>query len=505
MSTSSAYSNDSEGPRFVIVGAGISGICLAIQLLKAGIRSVTILEKSEDMGGVWLDNTYPGCICDVPSILYSFSFYPKYDWSRKYAPQSEILDYFKECADHFGVRDLIQFRTEVTRAVWDDDSATWNVETDTGESFTCDFFVSAVGQLSLVKMPNIEGSDSFEGPAFHSARWNRDFDFRDRRVAVVGSAGSAIQIVPKLAELARKVTLFQRSPNWILRRHDHRYPDWMKAFYRYVPFAGRIQRWAMYLLNETRILFYNRRTQRNKILTFWARLRMRQAPKHLHEQVIPTFPAAAKRVLISNDYLQSLYRENVSVVTESIERITPNGIITSLGEEPVDAIVYATGFESTKLLAPMEILGRDGISLNDSWGRRPHTYFGMLSPDFPNFFMLYGPNTNLGHNSIIFMVECQVRYILRCLSLLRQQNKEVIEVTREATEQYDKDLQEHLREKVWNGYATNWYKTDQGDITNNWGRSTLAYWRQTRVPDEKALRLSSRRAPATAERAPVAH
>jgi len=505
-----AFSSDSEShdaawPRIVIVGAGISGLCLAMRLKTLGFDSLTILEKSHDIGGTWLDNTYPGCGCDVPSMLYSFSFALNTDWSRKYAPQAEILQYFRDCCERFAIRPHIQFGTAVSTARWDEDRSHWTVTTDAGETIDCDFFVSAVGQLSRPALPAIEGIDSFRGPAFHAARWDHAFDARDKRIAVIGNGASAVQIVPKLAHRARQVSVLQRSANWILHRHDHRYTRPWRWFYRWVPFAARLQRLLMYLFFELRILCYNRRTLLNNCFTAWARFRMRRAaPEKLHSQLIPQFPAGCKRVLLSNDYLQALHHENVQLVTDPIERITPEGIRTSTGDLPLDAIVYATGFKASEFLYPMEILGRDGIRLNETWKRRPLTYLGILAPEFPNFFMLYGPNTNLGHNSIIFMVECQVRFILRCLKLLARRDCGVLEVRRDATEEFDQMLQRHLRKKVWNGWVASWYKTDQGDITNNWCRSTLAYWWHTRKPAEEALQLSPRRDCRTVERTPVA-
>lgn len=483
-------SNPGKFPRVVIVGAGISGLCIAIKLKQAGIGSFTILEKSDDVGGTWLDNSYPGCGCDVPSMLYSFSFAPKHDWSRKYAPQSEILEYFRDCADRFQIREHIQFGTAVASAKFDEEKSVWRIETDQGDELEADVFVSAVGQLSRPSIPEIEGLDSFDGEAFHTARWNHDFDVTGQDIAVIGNGASAIQLVPKVAEQANKVWIFQRSPNWISRRHDYRYPRLAQVAFRWIPGVAKLHRLWIYLLSDMRILLYQRKSLLNKGFTGWLWLRMsRKLPKKLHDSVIPKYPAGCKRVLLSNDYLESLCRDNVEIVTKRIRGVTPEGIKTDAGVTPVDAIVLATGFRSSEFLVPMKVSGRDGIDLHEQWKARPRTYLGMTCPGFPNFFLLYGPNTNLGHNSIIFMVECQVRYILRCLSELIRRGDQTIEVREEAVEEFDRSLQEGLNKKVWNGYVNNWYKTADGHIINNWYGSTISYRRRTRKLDLKAFKF----------------
>ncbi len=480
-----------RAPRVVIVGAGISGLCLAIKLKRAGIESFQILEKSNDVGGTWLDNTYPGCACDVPSVLYSYSFAPKHDWSRRYPPQSEILEYFRQCADRFDVRRYIRFGTAVTSAHFDETESVWRIRTDDGEELVAEVFVCAVGQLSRPKIPELAGLDSFRGEAFHSARWNHDFDVSGRKIAVVGNGASAIQIIPQLARMARKVFVFQRSPNWIARRHDYRYPWPVQQVFRWVPGAARLFRWWTFLMHEWRINLYKRRGFLNKGFTAWLKKRMlRKVPKHLQHDVIPPYPAGCKRVLLSNDYLESLHRDNVELITKPIRGVDADGIVTKDGTTQVHAIVLATGFESNRFLYPIEIIGRDGVNLHESWDVRPKTYLGIMAAGFPNFFMLYGPNTNLGHNSIIFMIECQVRYIVLCLKAMTRRGAGTIDVREDAVEEFDRALQEHLREKVWNGYVTNWYKTADGHIVNNWCRSTVAYWWQTRRPDFRAFQFS---------------
>ncbi len=477
-----------DSPSVVIVGAGISGLCMAIKLKQAGIDDITILEKTGDVGGTWLHNTYPGCACDVPSMLYSFSFELKYDWSRKYAPQSEILDYLRHCADKFNVRKHIQFNTAVEEAKFDEAANVWRINTSDGEQLEASIFISAVGQLSRPKMPQIDGLDTYQGEAFHTANWNHDFDYEDKEVAVVGNGASAIQVVPELAKKARKVRVFQRSPNWIARRYDYPYPGIAQAALRWIPGLAKLHRLWFYLQSDARIFFYQRRNFLNNGFTAWVKGQMKKRlPQKLHSTVIPSYPAGCKRVLLSNNYLESLSRDNVEVTPHGVSEITPGGLRAGDKDWQADAIVFATGFESSQFLVPMQITGRDGADLHHAWEKRPKTYMGMLAAGFPNFFMLYGPNTNLGHSSIIFMVECQVRYIVKCLKAMQQQNAASIEVKPAAVKAFDKQLQKELKQKVWNGYVSSWYKTADGHIVNNWSGSTTAYEKVTRRPDETAF------------------
>ena len=489
--------------KVLVVGAGISGICLAAQMLKRGIKDFLLLEKSNDVGGTWLDNAYPGCGCDVPSMLYSFSFALNGEWTRKYAPQAEILQYFNDCTERFSLKKHIHFGVSVASAVWDDTLKQWLITTSSGNQISCDYFVTAVGQLSRPSIPSIAGIETFDGPLFHSARWDPDFDPQGKTIGVVGNGASAVQIVPELSKKANGVKIFQRSPNWILHRHDHRYGRIWRLMNRYIPFASRFQRLLMYLFFEARILCYNRRTFLNKGFTAWSRYQMKQkAPKGLVNDLIPSFPAGCKRVLLSNNYLECLHNENVELITARINQITKSGISTATREIPLDAIVMSTGFETHRFLFPIEIVGKQGAHLSSLWSQRPKTYLGMLAPGFPNFCMLYGPNTNLGHNSIIFMVECQVRYFLKCIKVTNHLGADCFEVTDEATNDFDDQLQRYLQKKVWNGYAASWYKNKDGNITNNWCRSTLAYMWQTRRVKKTALRFSSRPCTTAADSTP---
>lgn len=472
-------------PHIIIAGAGISGICLAIQLKRAGLASFQIFEKSSDVGGVWLQNDYPGAGCDVPSHLYSFSFARRFDWSEKYPRQPEILRYLKDCVARFGVRESVEFGTAVEEALYDEREGIWRITTSDGRTHTADIFVSAVGQLNRPHIPDFPGLTSYQGPRWHTACWNHDFDLSDRRVAVVGNGASAIQVLPKLADTARTVTLFQRTASWVQPLSNYRYKTWQQFAFRWVPLAARLHRFYIFARCDSRFLaFGDGDNFPNKYYRHRLTTQMRnQAPRKLRKEVVPKYLPGCKRILQSDDYLQSLGRENVRLVAEAIETFTPEGIDTSAESHAFDAIVFATGFHSTGFLQPMHIVGRGGESLHDAWNPRPRTLLGMTAPGFPNLFLLYGPNTNLGHNSVIFMVECQVRYLLKCLKQMRRRRATAIEPTAAAVEAYDARLQQKLDRTVWAGDCNSWYKQGDGSIVNNWSSSATSYWWHTRRVD----------------------
>lgn len=473
-----------ERPRVVIIGAGMSGLCLAIRLKQAGLGSFRILEKSDDVGGTWRENTYPGAACDIPAHLYCFSFAPKHDWSRKYAPQPEILEYFRRCADRFGLRPHIEFGTAVRKAEYDEAAAVWRVYTERGDVLEADVVVGALGQLSRPYVPPLPGLETFRGARFHSARWDHGYSLDGRDVAVVGNAASAVQLVPHVAARARTTYVFQRTPNWINRLGDYAYSPLAQRLFANVPGAALLYRTYLFLSHEWRIAFFRSPSLRNLLLCYWIGWSMiRRIPRAMRPRLMPDYPAGCKRVLLSDTYLETLQRDDVRLVTDGIVRVTEDAVVTDGGAHRVDAIVFATGFETHDLPGPVEIRGRGGAALHDAWRDRPRTYLGLAAPGFPNFFLLYGPNTNLGHNSIIFMVECQVNYLVECLRQMRAAGVQAVEVRGDVVERFDRRQQARLRGSVWNAGCTNWYKTSDGAITNNWHGSTVEYWRRTRRPD----------------------
>jgi cation diffusion facilitator CzcD-associated flavoprotein CzcO len=474
-----------SSPRIIIAGAGMSGLCLAIQLKRAAIRTFQVFEKSSDVGGTWLDNHYPNSGCDIPSHLYSFSFDRRHDWSQKYARQPEILRYFQSCADKFEVRPFIQFETGIEDAVFDESAKVWRVTTSDGQSHEADVFISAVGQLNRPKIPHIDGADEFQGTTWHSARWRKEIDLTGKDVAVIGNGASAIQFLPGLSQQAKSVTLFQRSPNWIHPLNNYRYPAWAKWAFRWLPFAQRLHRGWIFLLSEARfVAFGHGENFANREYRRWlTRLMKKKAHEEIQSDVIPDYPPGCKRILLSSDYLETLNRDNVRLISAPLEKFDATGVVTEAESIPVDAAIFATGFETTGFLQPMRIVGRDGVTLEEAYQPRPKTLLGMMTAGFPNLFMLYGPNTNLGHNSIIFMVECQVNYLLKCLNAQATRKAQLIEPKPEAVEEYDRRLQEKLDATIWAGDCASWYKNAQGSIVNNWWGTATAFWRQTRKID----------------------
>jgi cation diffusion facilitator CzcD-associated flavoprotein CzcO len=473
-----------SSPKIVIVGAGMSGLCLAIRLKQAGFRNVVILEKSNEVGGTWNENTYPNAGCDVPSYLYSYSFAPNYKWTMKYARQPEILAYLRDCADRFQIRPWIRFETAVVSAVFDEVDGRWVIETDSGDRLAADVFVSAVGQLNRPNVPCLEGLENFQGETWHTARWNHDYELFGKTVAVIGNGASAIQLVPEIARQAKQTYVFQRSACWIHPLRNYPYSTSAKLALRYLPLCASLHRLYLFLMCEWRILALREGSKLNKEYARWLRRKMRRLiPVDQWPLLIPNYAPGCKRILLSSDYLPTLQRDDVEVVTEEVKRFNGRAVVTESTSRQVDAVIFATGFQATRFLQPMEIRGRDGRSIEDVWDGRPKAFYGMATPGFPNLFMLYGPNTNLGHNSIVFMVERQVNYLIRCLTRMQETGAKLIEVRRGSMEQFDTDVQTRLASSVWAGDCSSWYKSADGRIPNNWWGSAFSFWMRTRRPN----------------------
>jgi cation diffusion facilitator CzcD-associated flavoprotein CzcO len=468
--------------RVAVVGAGFAGIGLAARLKAAGYANVVLFEKAVRLGGTWRDNTYPGAACDVLSHLYSFSFAPNADWRNRYARQGEILAYLEGVAERFGVKPLIRFGAAVTRAVYDEAGGTWSVETARGGREDFDVFVTAVGQLSLPSVPAFEGLERFRGAHFHSAAWDHSVPLDGKRVAVIGSAASAVQIVPELAKTAARLAVFQRTPNWVIPRLDWRYGPQARALYRRLPLYRRLTRTAIYLYQES--LFGAMRTGsvRNRLMKRVARWNLERQVQDpaLRAKLTPRYELGCKRVLLSDDYFRCFNLPNVELVTDPIERFEPSGIRTADGRvRDFDAAVFATGFDVRHVLRPVTIRGRGGLDLQERWSAGPEAYRGVAVPGFPNLFMLYGPNTNLGHNSILFMLECQFDYVRQCLDRLVTRDLLSLEALPGVTARYNRQVQARLAGSVWTTGCGSWYGDGQ-KITANWYGSTIRYWRETR-------------------------
>ena len=468
----------------LIVGAGFGGLCMAAIAKTAGLR-VVVLERRSEVGGTWSQNTYPGCACDTQSHHYSLSFALNPDWTQRYAPQPEILAYLKQVADDHDLTPSIRFGESVASAVFDETTASWRVECEGGRSYQAQFVVSAVGQLNQPAVPKIPGMASFQGKTMHTAEWDHAYDFKGRTVAVIGNGASAIQLIPELAKSVRRLFIFQRSPNWLIPKLNRPFRPIEKSLLRHVPFLMRLYRWGIYWNWERSwpefLVDSPQAKKRTGINRTGIEAAVRKAD--LREKLIPTYPLGCKRILLSDDFLETMQHEHVSLNTSGIARIERNEIVTNDGARvAVDCIVYATGFKSHDFLPRMNVVGRQRRSLKQDWDKAggPNAYLGIAMPGYPNFFMTYGPNTNLGHNSIVFMLECQTRWILKLILKARRQGKGTAEVTEAALAAFNRDLERDLAKTAWAGSCSSWYKNAKGKIINNWSSSTVRYWRLTR-------------------------
>ena len=470
-------------PSVLIVGAGFGGIGAAIELKRAGFHHFTILERAAEPGGVWRDNTYPGAACDVPSPLYSYSFEPNPDWPKRYAMQPDIRAYLDRVVEKYRIGPHIRYGREVTSASFVD--GCWRVETAEGETFEATVFVPAVGQLSRPALPAIPGRESFAGTAFHSARWNHEVPLSGKKIAVIGTGASAIQFVPEVRKQAAHLTVFQRTPPYLMAKNDGRYADWQKRLFRRLPKTQWFGRARIFLLGEYATYAMTRHPLLAKVFELrTAQLRRRHlTDRRLREQMKPDYPLGCKRILFTNEYLPALAQPNVTVETQPIKEITPRGVRTEDGvEHEADVLIYGTGFKATEFLGPMRVFGRDGQSLAETWRGGARAYLGMAVPGFPNLFCVYGPNTNLGAGSIIYMIERQARYLRQAVEHLARPNVASLEVRAEVEERYDRELQARLGHSVWSG-CTSWYRQENGRVSTNWPGLVTEYDRRTRVLD----------------------
>jgi cation diffusion facilitator CzcD-associated flavoprotein CzcO len=481
--TNGARSDGERELPIVIIGSGFSGLGMGILLKQAGIHSFTILEKSGDVGGTWRENVYPGAACDVPSHLYSYSFEPNPAWSRAFSPQREILDYLRRCAKKYGIEPHIRFHAEVHRAAFDDETATWTVHTKDGATLRARALVVGNGALHIPAFPAIPGIESFQGKAFHSARWDHDYDLNGKRVAVIGTGASAIQFVPQIAPKVDKLHLFQRTPPWIVPRLDRAFSDAEQAAFKRLPLWHRVYRAGIYWKLEAQVLGF---TVDQRIMKLGEKLAKRhlyasiQDPR-LRAALTPNYRMGCKRVLLSDDYYPALTRPNVELVTDPIDAITPAGVLTRSGAlREVDAIIYGTGFNVSEYIAPIHISGSNGLDLNATWKKAPEAYFGITVSGFPNLYLLMGPNTGLGHNSMIFMIEAQARYALQCIQALRDRGLASMDVRPGVQASFNADLQEKLSRTVWASGCRSWYQTAGGRNSALWPGFTFDYWLKTR-------------------------
>ena len=487
-------------PRVLVVGAGFGGIGLAAHLIEAGYP-VTVLEKASGVGGVWRENTYPGCACDVPSHLYSFSFAPNPDWSRRYSPGPEILRYLEDVAARTGVLDRIRFGVEVAEAAYDEAAAHWRVTSTTGEVVEAEVLVPAVGQLSRWNWPDIPGLESFRGEVMHSAAWRPEVPLSGRRIAVVGTGASAVQFVPEIAPLAARLTVFQRSAPWVLPRLDHRYSRLGRRLTGRIPALQKGFRAAYFRVTEAFGVGLLRSAPLARVLAAACRgwLRHQVPDPELRRRLVPDYALGCKRVLFTSTFLPALSRPNVHLVTDRITAVTPDGIRTADGtEHPADVLVLGTGFSTTDLLAPLTVRGIGGRTLEQAWADGAAAYYGLTVPGFPNLFVMYGPNTNLGSGSIVVMLEAQMHYIQDALARLRP--GAALDLRPEVLTAFDAEVQRRLNGSVWAGCAS-WYRTSTGRIVTNWPGLPSEYVRRCRfaAADYRVLQGEAPAAPVTAQ------
>ncbi|HEV2778167.1 MAG TPA: NAD(P)/FAD-dependent oxidoreductase [Actinophytocola sp.] len=474
----------SERPSVLIVGAGFGGIGMAVELKRAGFHDIVVLERAADLGGVWRENTYPGAGCDIPSPYYSFSFEPNPEWPMRFSLRADIHAYLKRTADKYGVTPHIRFDTEVTAVAFDADRGLWRVETSTGATFQATVLVPAVGQLSRPAWPDIPGRETFGGHSFHSALWDHDHDLTGRRVAVIGTGASAIQFVPKIQPRVEHLTVFQRSAPYVVPKTDTVYRRWQHALYRRVPRAQLVERaffWGLCEFGTMGLKGNNAITKLVDLLALALRTKQIKDPA-LRAKLTPDYPAGCKRVLFASDYYPALAQPNVHVETGRITEITPTGVSTEDGVvHEVDTIIYGTGFRTTEFLGPMKVHGLAGRELSEAWSSGARAYYGMAVPGFPNMFMMYGPNTNLGCGSIIYMLERQARYIRQAVEQLAA-GASYLDVRPEVADRFDEEVQRRLERSVWT-LCSSWYRDGNGRVSTNWPGLVSEYHRRTRTLD----------------------
>ncbi|KAG0048525.1 hypothetical protein BGZ83_006542 [Gryganskiella cystojenkinii] len=477
---------DGSTPVVAVIGAGFSGLCAAIRLqTQLNLSTFQVFELEPDLGGTWWSNTYPGAACDVASINYQFSFEPNYDWSHRYAPQPEIWAYMRKVAKKYNLYEKIMFRTEVTSVEWNEDRQKWilnyqNLATGEQNMMEADIVFSGTGPLRIPQIP--KQFEAFEGPKWHTAQWNHSYDLTNKRVAIVGSGASAIQVVPSIADKVGKMEFYQRTPTYIVPRRNGAYNVIWKFMFRYVPFFHLLAFKLNYWSSEFTInIFSNKWIHKipRTVATMLAFLyRFRQVrDKTLREKLTPKYEMGCRRIVVSSDYFPALTKKNVNVHTQAITNVKGNTLTLQDGSvQEVDALILATGFQVQEMIPPKFVIGKGGVDLRGKWGKNPSMFYGITSPETPNLFFLLGPYTGLGHNSVLFMIETQVDYAIKAISHMMANNLSTLQVTPKACDEFIQDLDQRMKQKVWSSTCKSWYQNDEGRVTALWWGSVSQYW-----------------------------
>jgi len=469
----------------VVVGTGFAGVCMGIQLLKNDFTDFVILERYKDAGGTWRDNTYPGAACDVHSHLYSFSFEPNPNWSRMFSDHKEIYDYTWHCIRKYGLEKYIRYEKSILGGDYDATKAEWTINLTDGTTQKCNKWMNGMGPLNRPVFPNLEGFNDFKGAHFHSSEWNHDYDISGKKVAVVGTGASAVQIVPNIIDKVKELTLFQRTAAWIIHKPDRKMTKVEKWLFKHIPFIQKLYRWRVYWQNEMTAIILVYRPKLTKYVQKLGEMQLKRGIKNpeLRQKLTPSYSIGCKRILPSNYFYPALEKENAHLHVEGIERITEKGILDKNGKETeVDCIIYATGFEAADFPSWFKVSGDKGQQLIDVWKDGPEAYLGSTVSGFPNMFMLIGPNTGLGHTSMTIMIEASVQYAISCLKAMKEKNAKSMDVKTEVQASFNKTIQKKLAKTVWmTGGCKSWYVAKTGKNTSLWPGFTFTFINRTKT------------------------
>ncbi len=481
-----------------IIGAGFGGLAMAIRLLQHHIHNFVILEKSDEVGGTWRENQYPGAACDVQSHLYSLSFAPKTDWSKRYAEAPEIFQYIQDVVQQFNLREYCQFNSEVVHTEYHEKDCVWYVALKDGRQLSCQYLVFASGPLHVPQIPHIKGIEKFQGKVFHSSQWDHQYDLNGKVVASIGTGGSAIQYIPEIAPQVKQLYVMQRTAAWVIPRDERKYLSVEKKLFKQADWFRKLHRARLYWSNESRaipIMQPSVMKYTQKLAEAFIRFQVKD--KQLAQKLTPDYIMGCKRILVSNKYFPTFNRDNVELVTDAIQELTADSIITKDGKmRKIDCLIYGTGFitDPRIYLQPFSCIGEHGVELKQAWKDGAESYYGISHKGFPNLFQLLGPNTVLAHNSVIFMIESQVDYILQMMDLVAQSQSNAIVVKDQVQDQFNHDVQDMLNNTVWQSGCVSWYQQDGGKNFALWPTYTWKYWLKTKSLHPSDFRLISKAA-----------